>query len=199
MMPQPGGLDTNLLAQRLRRLVSLDATVFDEVRTDANATMPASLVVGTASLLMGLGGWLWWFFGDYSSKGEFFVKSAIGGAVVSSAMWFVWVSITYVLLAQVFRARADLRQLIRVMGFATAPLGLSFLMCIHSLDFGIAVAVLALFFGTEQIAVQSATDADSGRVLVANGAGFALWAIILNLFAFSSSTWTPGVFIFAPR
>ena len=45
MMQQAGGMDVNSLMQRLRRLAMLDTTVFDEVRGDANSTIPAIVVV----------------------------------------------------------------------------------------------------------------------------------------------------------
>lgn len=200
MMSQAGGMDVNVLMQRLRRLGMLDTSVFEEVRADASATIPAAVILVASTLLTGLGGWLWYLFADYHpDSGEFFFKSAIGGTVTSLLLWGVWVALVYVLLAQVFRARADINELVRVMGFAAAPLALGILMCIHSLDFGVGVAVLGLFFGANQIAIQSATDAGAGRVLAANGAGFAIWAIILNLLVTTDSTWAPGIFIFAPR
>jgi hypothetical protein len=69
-------------------------------------------------------------------------------------------------------------------------------MFIPGVDFGIGLAAVALFFGTTTIAIQSATDAPAGRVLVANAAGFAVWSIILGLLVTSSHTWAPGFFIF---
>ena len=62
MMQQAGGMDVNSLMQRLRRLATLDTTVFDEVRTDASSTVPAMVVAAVSMLLFGLGGWLWWLF-----------------------------------------------------------------------------------------------------------------------------------------
>ena len=203
MMQQAGGMDVNSLMQRLRRLAMLDTTVFDEVRTDANSTLPAIVIVVAASFLMGIGGWLFYEFQDYNYKaGTFFFKSAIIGSILAILLWVAWVGVTYVMLAQVFRARADLNELVRVMGFAMAPLAIGLLMFVPALDYGIGLLALALVFGATQLAVQSATDAPAGRVLAANGAGFAVWAIVLELFASSNyayDTLAPGIFIFAPR
>ncbi len=195
MMSQPGGLDTNLLIRRLRRLATLDTTVFDEVRTDANATLPALVVVIAASFLAGLGGWLWWFWADFPGAGRVFVQSVLLGTFFAVALWGVWVAITYVMLAQVYRARADLAQLVRVMGFGAAPLGLTVLMFIPGIDFGVALASMMLFFGTTFLATQSATDAPAGRVLIATAAGFAVWAIVLGLITTSNKTLAPGIFV----
>ena len=41
LMQQAGGMDVNSLMQRLKRLATLDTTVFDEVKGDTNSTIPA--------------------------------------------------------------------------------------------------------------------------------------------------------------
>lgn len=196
-MQQSGGMDVNALTQRIRRLATLDTTVFDEVRTDANSTIPAMVVAVVSMFLFGLGGWLWWTFNGPDFEGsDIFVKSFLVGSILALVLWAVAVGITYVVLTQLFRARADINELVRVMGFATAPLALGVLLFIPVLDFGIGLTVLMLFFGTTVLAVQSATDAPGGRVLVAVGAGFAVWAIVLALFVSDENLYAPGFFIF---
>ena len=130
------------LVQRLRRLAMLDTTVFDEVRTDANATIPAIVVAVRVDAacrarrlaLVGVRGL------STTDRGKIFVKSLILGSILSLVLWVVWVGVTYVMLTQVFRARADMQELVRVMGFAAAPLALGVLMFIPVLDFGIGLA-----------------------------------------------------------
>lgn len=202
MMSQAGGMDVNSLVQRLRRLATLDTTVFDEVRTDANATIPAAVVAVVATFLFGIGGWVWWSLADISdsdffpSSGEVFIKSVVIGTVISVVLWAVWVAITYVMLTQLFRARADINELFRVMGFAAAPLAVGILMFIPALDFGIGLAAVGLFFGLTLVAVQSATDAPAGRALIANAAGFFVWAVVLSLFVGDDNILAPGFFVF---
>jgi hypothetical protein len=104
--------------------------------------------------------------------------------------------INYVMLSQVFRARVDMQELARVMGFAAAPMALSLLMFIPILDMGIALTSIALLFGTNIVAVQSATDAPAGRVLASNAAGFAVWALILSLLVNDTNVYAPGFFVF---
>jgi hypothetical protein len=197
MMSQAGGMDVNTLIQRLRRLATLDTSVFDEVRTDPNSTIPAIAVAVVSTLLFGLGGWLWWVIAGPEFEGsDIFLKSFIIGSILSIILWGVWLGVTYVILTQVFRARADLNELVRVMGFAAAPLALGVLLFIPMLDFGIGLTVIALFFGSTLIAVQTATDAPAGRTLVAVGAGFAVWAIVLALFVGTENIYAPGFFVF---
>ncbi len=188
--------DMQGMFNRLMRLARLDTTVFDEVRLDPGATVPAVIVVVVATLLAGVGGWLWWTMTQsYGDGGKVFIQSLILGSVFSIALWVAWLLIVYVLLTQVFRAQADIQQLVRVMGLAAAPLALSVLMFIPVLDFGIGLASLALFFGLTTIAVRSATNASEGVVLVCNFAGFAVWAIVLGLLVTSSNYFAPGFFL----
>ena len=48
------------------------------------------------------------------------------------------------------------------------------------------------------IAVQSATDAPAGRVLVADCGGVRVWAIVLELLVSDRNIYAPGIFIFDP-
>jgi len=183
------------LVNRLMRLARLDTTVFDEVRLDPAATIPSVIVAVAATFLAGLGGWLWWSMQDFGDKGKVLMQSMVLGSLFSIALWVAWVLIVYVLLTQVFRAQADVQQLVRVMGLAAAPLALSVLMFIPAADFGIGLASIALFFGLSTIAVQAATNASAGTVLVCNAAGFAVWAIVLGFLVTDSSYFAPGLFL----
>jgi len=196
MMPMEPRMDAGILADRLLRLVRLDTSVFDEVRQDPSATLPAVLVAVVSTVLAGLGGWLWWWMQDYEDKSELFIKSVILGSLFSIALWIVWLLVTWVILTQLFREDADWQQMLRTMGMASIPLMISVVMFIPGLDFGIALASVALYFGLTTIAVQSVTPADPARVLVANLAGFAIWAIVLGLLVTSDSVFAPGIFVF---
>jgi hypothetical protein len=197
MMQQAGGMDVNALMQRVRRLATLDTTVFDEVRGDASSTVPAVAVAVVGTLLFGAGGWLWWVIADLPDSGEIFFESLILGGLFSVGLWIAWMAIVYVMLTQVFRARADFQELLRVMGFAAAPLALGVLMFIPAIEFGIALTVVALFFGTTVLAVQAATDAAPGQVLVANAAGFLVWSVVLGLLVSGGdNVLGPGIFVF---
>ena len=184
------------LIDRLVRLVRLDTSVFDEVRNDPRATVPAVFVVLVSTLLAGIGGWLWWIVEGFGDAGEVFVESVILGTLFSVALWIVWLLIAWVILTQLFQEEADWQQMLRTMGMATAPLGLSMAMFVPGVNFGVALASVALFFGLTTIAIQAVTPADPARVLVANLAGFSIWAIVLTLLVTSDSFLAPGIFLF---
>lgn len=197
MMSQAGGMDMNALTGRLRRLVTGDTTVFDEVRADKNFTVPAIAVAVISILLFGLGGWLWAVFhSDYTDAGDVFLNSMIVGGIAAIIVWAIWFGITYVMLAQLFAARVDMNELARVMGFAAIPLALGVLMFIPQVEFAIALTAVALTLGLTVIAVQSVTDAPAGRVLVAVGAGFFIWAVVLGLLVGTDNQYAPGIFLF---
>ena len=195
MMPMEPRLDFAILADRLQRLLLLDTTVFDEVRHDPAATLPAVFVVTASTLLAGIGGWLWWLTQDFPNGGQVLFESVVLGSVFSVALWIVWLLVAYVILTQLFREDADWQQMLRTMGMAAAPLSLSLAMFIPGISFGVGLASVALFFGLTTIAIQSTTAAGPAHVLVANLAGFAIWAIVLGLLVTSESYLAPGIFL----
>jgi hypothetical protein len=196
MMPMEPRLDFGILADRLGRLVRLDTTVFDEVREDPAATLPSIAVTLVATFLAGLGGWIWWVVQDFDDGGRVFVQSTILGTLFSVALWIVWLLVSWVVLTQLFREDADWQQMLRTMGLASLPLALSVVMFIPGLDYGIALASIAMFFGLTTIAIQAVTLANPARVLVANLAGFAVWAVVLGLLMTSDTYLAPGIFLF---
>jgi len=195
--------DMQSLMSRLMRLIRLDTTVFDEVRLDASTTLPSLIVAAVSIFLSGIGGWLWWVIAsDFNTgSGDILLKSAVLGSVFAFGLWIAWVLITYVLLTQMFRAQADIQQLMRTMGMAMVPLALTVLMLVPEVSFGIGVAAIALTFGLSTMAVQAATNASPAQVLIANIAGLAVWAVVLTILAGDLvsrdiNIYAPGVFIF---
>jgi len=191
----------------LVRLARLDLTVFDDVKDEATATLPALAVVVVASLLAGLGSWLWWIFeidfpaGADEKNFEAFWKTFILGGIFMMALWVLWVYISAMILSRVYRASADMNQMIRTMGLAFAPMAISFLVVIGVLavPFG-AFAVAATLLLTN-VAIQAATDAEPQQVIVSNLAGFAVFAIALGILAnvgqiYDTGGLAPGIFFF---
>ncbi len=195
-MPLEPQLDFAVLTDRLQRLLRLDTSVFEEVRLDPSATVPAVFVAVVSTLLAGIGGWVWWLVQDYGDGGKVFVQSVILGTIFSIALWIVWLLVAWVVLTQLFRDEADWQQMLRTMGMAAVPLALSIALFIPGINFGVGLASVALFFGLTTIAIQSVTEASAARVLVANLAGFAVWAIVLGLLVSSDSYLAPGIFLF---
>ena len=188
-------MNFEVIVSRLARLARLDTSVFDEVRMDPAATASSFVVAAAAAFAAGFGGWLWWIQEVDIDEGRVFFQSVILGSLFAIGLWVVWLGVVYVLLTQVFRERADAQQLIRTMGMAAAPLGLSLLLVIPGIGFGLGLASVALFFGLTTIAIQSVTTAEPAKVLTANAAGFAVWAVVLTLLVDGRTYLAPGIFI----
>ena len=95
MIPsQRSQFDFATLADRLMRLVRLDTSVFEDVRHDPTATIPAVVVAVGSTLLAGIGGWIWWVVQDYGDSSKVLVQSVILGTVFSVALWIVWLLVT---------------------------------------------------------------------------------------------------------
>jgi hypothetical protein len=188
-------MDFEVVVSRLMRLARLDTTVFDEVRMDPAATASSFFVAAAAAFAAGFGGWLAWVEKFDVDGGKVFFESTILGSIFAIGLWIVWLFVAYVLLTQVFRERADLQQLIRTMGLAAAPLGLSFFLLIPGINYGVGLTSIALFFGLTNMAIQSTTTAEPAKVLTANAAGFAVWAIVLTLMVDPGTYLAPGIFI----
>lgn len=185
----------------LRRLIDFDTRVFDEVRSNPNATIPGVIVVAVSTFISGIGGWLWWVLRDFGESSQIFVHSAVIGSVLALVLWgLVWLGIVYVMLTQIFGARAYGEQLLRVMGLASAPLALMGFMFLPGISMAVGMVSLALTFTLTNAAIQSATNASPSRVLLANLTGFFVWSAALTLFASVSISslepHAPGVFLF---
>jgi hypothetical protein len=194
-------IDLQLISAWLKRLAQLDVRVFDEVRTNPAATIPCALIAAGAILIGGIGGWLWWVVRDFPESGQILVHSAVIGSGIAVALWgLAWLGLVYVMLTQVFRARAYVEQLLRVMGLGMAPMALMGLMFIPGISLAIGIAALGFTFAMTCVAIATATTAEPGQILAANLVGFLVWAAVLTLLANSGGAelqpHAPGVFLF---
>jgi hypothetical protein len=208
--------DFHALWQRLLRVARLDATAFLEVRDDPAATWPAIVVVAVASLLSGLGGWLLYvshvstaiagvsplaqsiaqsIVGSYVRQAgtTYFVHSTIVGSIMAVLLWFAWVGITAVMLERVWHRKVEFLALVRTMGLAFFPVGLSVLMVIDPIAIPIAVISLAAAVLLSGVAVEASTEAEPAEILFSNLVGFAVFAIVLGLLG-RNGQYAPGIF-----
>jgi hypothetical protein len=181
------------------RLIRLDLTPFEEARRDQTATVPIVGLVAVLSLLSGLGSFLWGIVNvEGLDAGEMFVDSFVVGSIIQFALWFAWVFIAYLVLTQVFRAAADLTQLLRVMGLAFVPIALAAIMFIPVVDFSIGLISVVATVLLANVALQNTTSATPGQAMGANLAGFAVLSIVLGLVASENNIYAPGFFAMEP-
>ena len=93
----------------------LNPAIYEEVEADRAATMQAVSVVALSSFAAGVGA-----LGPASMR----ITTLAGISLLAFAVWVIWAVLTLQIGARIFpspRTQADLGQLLRTIGFATAP------------------------------------------------------------------------------
>jgi len=190
-------LDVGAIVGRIQRLARLDTTVFDEVRYAASETIPALAVVIGSTLLSAIGVWLWLTLEfDGLDAGQVILKLVVLGTAVTVGAWALWALVTQVVLLNVFGVQADRMSLIRCMGYAAAPAGGMLLMLFPTIGLGIGIAATVAWFTLTNYAIQAAAPAARpNQVVLANIAGFLVFALLMALLA-DATAWSPGLFIY---
>jgi len=161
----------SVFVNRIIRACKLEASLYEEVEADNSATLQAALVVVLSSLAAGVGA---------LSLGA---SNFLMAPILSLISWYVWAYLIYIIGVKLFpepNTKADHGQLLRTIGFSSAP-GLirifgftPDLMTITFIGGGIWMLVAMI------IAVRQALDYEStwraiGVVII----GFLVQAIIL--------------------
>jgi hypothetical protein len=108
-------LGNNTFLQRLIGAAALDAAIYEEVEADRLATGQAFLVVLLSSVATGIG---------YRGVSEQSVTSIVFFSIVALMAWASWALVTFVigtLLLPESETRSDVGELLRTLGFASAP------------------------------------------------------------------------------
>jgi len=180
---------------RIRRIARFDETVFDELRIDTSATVPAIALTALGLLALGLGGWLWWRMSGLGEAGTVFVKTVLLGGVFGFAAWLVWLLIIYAALRRLANVTIRVEQLLRTAGFASVVLVLALGMVVRPIAFGVGLLALLAWAVTTQLAVERTVGRGGGDVVAANLAGFAAWLVIMSLLATGTNQIGPGPFL----
>ncbi len=181
--------------RRLRRLLTFDLRVLDEVWTDPTATL-AALVIAIGSIFaLGVGGWLWWITSGLADRWSILLTSAVLGTGFAAAGWVVWLIVAYMILSRLTRVEIDVSALLRCAGFACAPLLIALLMAVRPIAFGIGMTAIAAWVVLTQIALQRASGRAGGEAVIANLAGFGVWAVLMSLLATATNHTAPGPFL----
>jgi hypothetical protein len=172
------------MVDRIMRVLRLDAPVFSEIAKDPAATTQAGIIVVAVSLLSGLGS---------GFRGHFFSSlfwELIAGVVLG---WLLWAVITYFVGTSLFGGKTTVEEMLRVLGYASAPrlLGFfAFIPCVGRLA-ALVGGILALVAGF--IAVREAMQFDTGKAVVAVVIG---WLVALVLTAVLAPIFGIGYILF---
>ena len=162
------------LSERMVGAARLDAGTYEEVEADTGATGQAALVVVISSICLAIGRQ---------------VGAGVLGLVVLALLmlldWYVWALVTYLIGTRLLpgtKTQADVGQLLRTLGFASAPGVVGVLGVIPGLGSAINVVVGIWMLVAMVIAVRQALDYDStARAVGVVVIGFILYLVVAGL------------------
>jgi hypothetical protein len=162
----------NRFFERMLRAAKLDVALYEEVEADRNATGQAVGVVVLSSLAAGIGNTEQMGFGGL-----------IIGTLAALVAWYLWALLTYLIGTRILPApqtRADVGELLRTIGFSSAPGLIRILGVIPALRALVFVVAGIWMLISMVIAVRQALDYQSTwRALGVCFIGWIIQAIIL--------------------
>lgn len=146
----------------------LDAEFYTRVARDRSLIRQAVVVVALANFLGGIGAAL--------ATDAGLLAGAVLGMLTGLVGWLVWSAVAYVVGVRVLGGDADYREMLRVLGFAYAPLAIGIVPWL-----GFVGAAWALFAAV--IAIRESMEFSTQRALATTVLGWFAWlgiAILLN-------------------
>ncbi|MBW1686213.1 MAG: YIP1 family protein [Deltaproteobacteria bacterium] len=101
------------IQDRIIRAAKLDAQLYEEVEADREATGQALAVVVMSAVAAGIG-----------SLGSGGLLGIVGGTILALVGWLIWAFLTYFIGTRLLpepQTKADYGELLRTIGFASAP------------------------------------------------------------------------------
>ncbi len=166
-------MDFNTMINRMIRAVRLDVGLYEEVEADTSLNQEALLVVVLVSIAGGIGGFIGGLIGGN-------IGSALLGLIVAVILgvvnYYIWAYVTYFVGTSLFGGTADPGEMLRVLGYASAPRALdvlSFIPCVGGI-ISLAAAIWALVASV--VAVRQGLDFDTTKAVITCVIG---WVVIL--------------------
>jgi hypothetical protein len=169
-------MDFNLMFKRVMRAALLDKEFYKEAEADPSLNQEALMIVVAVSVISGIGSFL---AGLVAGKPGAAFLALIVTSAIGVGNYYVWAYVTHFIGTNLFDGDADPGELLRVLGYASAPLLLgllAFIPCIGGL-IALAGAIWALVAGF--IGVREALDLDTTETLITVFLGW-LAILIIN-------------------
>lgn len=172
-MTAPYASASSSLVDRMRRAATLDASLYEAVEHDPNATGQAAVVVALAAVASAVGN-AW--------RGG---PGLIAGLVGSLLGWAVWSGIAYLVGTRIFGGRATWGEVLRTVGFAQAP-GVLLALAIVPLLGGLVKLVVGVWLlATGFVALRQALDLDGVKTLLTAFIGWVAYVAFQILLGFA--------------
>ena len=148
---------------RILGVFKLDVKTFEEIERNTNLTGQAAIIVLVVAVISGLGT------GLFSGASQVpFLQGFIGTLLSVLLGWLVWAAATQFAGTRFFGGKADLSEMLRVIGFATLPQILGIIPCIGRI-IGFIWTPLAVF-----VAIRQGLDLDNKKTVFTIIIGFIL-------------------------
>jgi len=156
-------VESTSMVRRMIGAATLDVATYEEVEHDTTATMQAGFVVVLAAVAQGVA----------SPVG------VISGVVGSLIGWLAMAGLTYFIGTRLFKGTATWGELLRTLGFATAP-GILYIVGIIPILGWLATLVIMLWvLVAVVIAIRQALDVTTGKAVLTGLLGMIAWALIV--------------------
>jgi len=161
----------NDIKDRMIRAARLDISLYEEVEADREASTQAIIVVVLSSVAAGIG-----------MIGELGLRGLVFNTVTALAGWYIWAYLTYFIGTKFLpepQTRSDPGELLRTIGFASAPGVIRIIGIIPGLSGLVNFVALIWMLVTMVIAVRQALDYEStARAIVVCLIGWIPYVII---------------------
>jgi hypothetical protein len=153
---------------RIIGVFMLRADTFEEIEHNTGATIQAAIIVAIVAVLSGIG----------SAIGASFTEGSFFGSFISSLIgvfigWILWSGITYIVGTAVFGGKADMGEMLRVVGFAFAPQILGIVPVIGAC-IGWLWSLVAMY-----VAVRQGLDLSGGKTIATIVIGFIIYVVLI--------------------
>jgi hypothetical protein len=160
------------IQDRMLRAAKLDVELYEEVEADPDAMGQATLVVVLAAFAAGIG--------NFTTLG---VTGMVVGTVAALVSWYIWAFLTYFIGTKLLPepdTQSDIGELLRTIGFASAPGLIRVLGIVPGLGSVVFFVAGLWMLVTMVIAVRQALDYKStGRAIGVCVIGWLVQAIVL--------------------
>lgn len=163
------------LTERIVGVFRLDVPIFEEIEHDTTATGQAAGVVAVVAVLSAIGSSL-----TSGMTGSGMGTNVFVPLISAFAGWLIWSALTYWVGTTIFDGKADLGEMLRVIGFAYAPQALAIIPCLGAVVGGIW-SLIAGF-----VAIRQGLDLDNMKAFLTIIVGFVAYValtIVLDIFA----------------
>jgi hypothetical protein len=155
-------MDFKAMFSRALRAARLDVTLFQEVENDITLNREALMVVVFATILAGIGSLIGGLISGLGAAVLIVVWTVIWGI----AGYYVWSYLTWFIGTRLFQGTAEPGELLRTLGYASAPQALGifgFIPCV-GVFVGLLASIWSLVAGV--IAVREALNVDTGKAII---------------------------------